>query len=367
MFDNNNFQIRPELNSAMKQNPITEKKGVEIFSAMCAGNDLSKYDGKTVDAIDKHIKELGQGANAGNVAAMAELNNIRTEMIETPLMQRINLFNFMGDVIKVGETDEIRYKQYTIEGEAARQQAANATFPFATYNFTTKVMDTQFITAGVVMDYYNYAVGNYDMIQAMNENAVNEMMNKMFYVVSKTLYSSIKGAPIKNFSEAAGITKTAVDNALRIARRFGKVNIMGDYNVVSQMTGFAGFDTNTTTKMFSQKIMDEINATGLIHSYNGANVVEIPNTFNFNKMNKDKSFYETYLPEGLLYFTVAGENSPLKIGIRGGLKSMAGQDIYTAKNLQRYDLAFGVVSLLDKPGYAGTIGLVSDSNYSVDK
>ena len=228
-------------------------------------------------------------------------------------------------------------------------------------------MTTENITGGAVVDHYEFAHGNTDAINAMNEQVITDMMNKMFYKVQVNLYESVKNATIKNFAEDSGITKASVDLVLKRAKRFGKVNIMGDYSVVSQLTDFAGFETNSTTKQFSQSIMDEVNKTGLISTYKGSQVVEIPNAYDLTSLTADGTFYNTYLPEGLLYFTVVGEKSPIKIGIKGGLRSMAGQDIDTATDIIRYDLAFGVVSLLDKPGYAGTLGLISDSNFSVDR
>lgn len=360
------FQSNVELNSVMQSKQITNKEGVEIFSAICEGKDTSRYGAK-VDTVLGHIKETGAKAVNGSREAQAELNNIQKLMIEAPLLKRLNIFDFMGEKITVGYNEEVRYKQFTLEGTKSAVQATNGAFPFPTYDFTTKVMSTKNITGGVVVDHYEFAQGNCDAIQVMNEQVVTDMMNKMFADVQVTLYNSIKTATIKNFIEASGLTKASVDAVLKNARRFGKVNIMGDFSVVSQMEDMTGFKVNSTDKQFSQTVMDEIMKLGLINTYKGSSVIEIPNSFDYTKLNAAGTFYETYLPEGLLYFLTAGEKSPLKIGIKGGLRSMAGQDINKALDVVRYDLSFGCVSLLDKPGYAGGIGLVSDSTFAVDK
>jgi hypothetical protein len=139
---------------------------------------------------------------------------------------------------------------------------------------------------------------------------------------------------------------------------------MGDYSVISQLEDFAGVTTTTNVKQFSEAVMEEIRKSGLLRSYRGTPVVEIPNAFNMTKLNTAGTFFDTYLPEGLLYFLVAGAMSPLKIGFKGGLQSMAGQDISLRADVMRYDLETGTAFIKE---YAPMVGIVSDSAYSVTK
>lgn len=365
--DFSKVQSNVELNNLQKS-VNTKTEGVEIFSAMCAGKDLSKY-GDKVDKVNAYMKNKGQAAVNGDTKAQAELNAIRTEMIESPLLKRLNIFDFMGDKISVGFNEEVKYKVYNLEGKLSGSQAINGSFPFASYTFSTRTMDTQNITGGIVIDYREIASGNTDAMQVMNEQVITDMTNKVFYKVQNALYTGIKNATIKNFAENAGITEASVKSALKKAKRFGNVNIMGDYSVVSQLEDFTGFVTNSPlsgakTYQFSEAVMEEIRKTGLLRTYRGTNVVEIPNSFNLTKLTSDGTFYDTYLPEGLLYFLVAGALSPLKIGFKGGLQSMAGQDIATRSNVIRYDLETGCTVI---PEYIPMLGLISDSNFSVTK
>jgi hypothetical protein len=362
------IQANAELNSLQKS-VNTKTEGVEIFSAMCAGKDLTKY-GNKVDKVNTYMKTKGQAAVNGDVKAQAELNAIRTEMIEAPLVKRLNIFDFMGEKINVGLDEVVKYKVYNLEGKMSGDQAINGSFPFASYTWSTRTMDTGNITGGVVIDHREFAAGNTDAIQVANEQVITDMMNKVFYKVQNALYTGIKGATIKNFSEASGLTKAAVDAALKIAKRFGAVNIMGDYSVVSQLEDFTGFtvaaatETLPKTAQFSEAVMEEIRKTGLLRNYRGSAVTEIPNAFNLTKLNTAGTFYDTYLPEGLLYFLVSGALSPLKIGFKGGLQSMAGQDINLRADVIRYDMEVGTAFIKE---YAPMAGLVSDSAYSVVK
>lgn len=357
------IQGNAELNSLQKT-VNTKSEGVEIFSAMCAGKDLTKY-GNKVDKVHNYVKSRGEAAVNGDVKAQAELNAIRTEMIEAPLVKRLNILDFMGEKINVGMDEVVKYKVYNLEGKMSDWQAVNGTFPFATYTYKTRTMDTDNITGGILIDHREFATGNLDAIQTLNEQTITDMMNKVFYKVQKDLYTGIKNAKIRNFSEAAGITKTAVDDALKKARRFGNVAITGDYSVVSQMEDFAGFKVDGAGGVrFSEAVMEEIRKTGLLKTYKGTPIVEIPNAYNMTKLNATGDFYDTYLPEGLLYFLISGALSPLKIGFKGGLQTMAGQDINLRADVMRFDLEMGT-AFIDE--YAPMAGLVSDSNYAVEK
>lgn len=361
-----NFQASTELNS-LEAKVNTKNQGVEIFSAMCAGKDVSKY-GEKVDKVSAYMKSKGASALAGDTKAQAEVNAIRTEMIQAPLLKRLNVLDFMGNKINVGYDEAVKYKVYNLQGKMSGEQATSGSFPFASYDYKTKTMDTSNITGGLVIDYREFQSGNTDSIQVMNEQVITDMMNKMFYKIQTALYTGVKSATIHNFSEAGGITKTAIDNALKIARRYGNVNIMGDYSVVSQMEDFAGFKSDTaggaTGVRFSEAVMEEIRQTGILKTYRGKTVVEIPNAFNKTKLNAAGTFYDTYLPEGLLYFLTTGEMSPLQIGFKGGLQSMSGQDINLRKQVMRYDMEFGT-AFIDE--YADQAGIVSDSTYAVVK
>ena len=152
---------------------------------------------------------------------------------------------------------------------------------------------------------------------------------------------------IKHFTEAAGITKASVTDMLKIVRRYGNVGIFGDYSVVSQLNDMTGFNTDTAgtlAKFISPAIIDEVMKTGLISTFFKSAVTEIPNSYNLLKLNSGSTNYETYLPEGLLLFLVAGEMSCLQVGYRGGLQSASGLDIITGSAMTRYDLEFGSVN-----------------------
>lgn len=367
MFDIKSIKVEAqnvEVNSAMKKTQ-PKNEGVEIFSAICTGKDLSRY-GKKVDSVMAYMTNLGQKAIDGDIQAKAEINAIRTLMIEAPLVKRLNIFDFMGEKISVGFDEEVRFKVYQLQGTKSSTQANSGSFPFATYNWRTQVMDEfKTITGGILVDYREVASGNTDAINVANEQVITDMLNQMFYQVLVAYYNGIKGATsLKNFVEASGITKSALDAVIKKARRFGNLTITGDYSVVSQLEDFVGFTTTTNTVQFSEVVMEEIRKTGMLKFYRGLGVVEIPNTYNLTELNSGADFFETYLPEGLLLVLPTGAISPLKIGIKGGLTSLSATDVNLKSEVTRFDMEFGTELIKE---YIPMVGLISDSDYAVDK
>ena len=363
-----NFTPSVELNNIQPEHKYTEKSPIiEIFSAMVKGEDISKYGDKGNKAY-AFIKKLGADALAGDGKAKVELNTITSLMIQAPLLKRLQLFNFMGNVINVGFNERLLYKVYKLQGKMSGFQASQGDVPFATSTWSYREMTTQTISGGTSINYRQLATGNPDSIAPLTEQVLTDMQNKIFYTVMNSLYNGVKNATgIKNFVEAAGVTKTSVQNMLKTIRRWGNVGIFGDYSVVSQINDMTGFNTDTAgtlAKQLPASIIEEIMKTGLISTFYNSIVTEIPNSYNLLKLNSAGTMYDTYLPEGLLFFLVAGETACLQVGYRGGLQSATGFDVVTGESMTRYDLEVGSVII---PEYVPQMGIISDSNFPVDK
>ncbi len=332
---------------------------VEIFSDVVEGRDTSKHGKKTDVAMDK-IKELGQKSMHGDVMAKAELNTIQRYALEPHLQNLIQLFNFMGTYKEIGYDVQPMVRTYKHESVRSQFQATHGDVPFAVTSWEEYPISTQNISSGYAVDYREIASGNLDKVSEGMEQVKIDMMNKAMYYVIYKLYSGIKNATgVKYFAETAGVTKDAVDDILTKVRRFGKPAIMGDYSVVSQLNSDA-FDIRTG--LVSEIVLEELRKTGLLSYYNGSPVVELPNQYNLTKLTTDGTNFETYLPEGLLFFVPQGQVAPLQIFKRGGLTSMTGQDIVTGTELTRFDMEIGAD--LAK-GREYEIGLLSDSNFEV--
>ena len=339
---------------------------VEVFSALVQGKSLSKFDSKVIDKSVAHIKDLAERAMNGDGRAVSELNTIQRFVIEPKLIEAIKIFNFMGTYKSIPYDTIPKMKTYKYESIDSRFQASSGDVPFATHSFREYEIGTQTVASGYAVDYRELQSGNFDGTVAEGLEQVQiDMQNKAVYYVISKLYDALKNAKgVKHFAEASGVAQTAVDDMLKVMRRYGRVNICGDYSVVSQFNDFAGYKTfgANAIPFGADAVAEEIRKTGLLSFYNGAGIVELPNSIDYTKMLADKSAYELYMPQGLLFFVPQGKIAPLQIFRRGGMTTMTGDDIVTRQRLTRFDMEIGAGVA---EGMEDQIGLISDTNYEI--
>ena len=350
--------VKNKLSNAMTNNRPSEE--VEIFTNIVYGKDVSKY-GKKVDTVMDKIKTLAGMAEDGNTKAKAELNAIRTITIQQPLEKRLAINNAMGNVVKVGYNEELKFEVYQMQGDKSRIQASSGSFVFPTVKKRTGVMTTQTSTGGVVTDFRELQSGALDGLAIQNEQVLTDMTNQMVLSHINALRSAITAATtLKNYAE--GITKTSVESVRKKARRFGtSVTILGDYSAVSKLGELTSFGVVAagTEFRFPEYVMEEVMKTGLIKNYKGSIVVEMPNSYNMIDLNTAGDFYAPQLPTTDLWFLPQGQISPLQICLRGGLTSMEGTDLNTRSHVIRYDWEFGNYVV---PEYIPFIGYIYSSD-----
>lgn len=357
----NNVQKHEGVNPKLK----TTSPVVEIFSAVAKGQDLTKF-GKTVDTVMNKVRELSSRSLAGDMMAKAELNTIIRYAIEPNLTKAVQLFNFMGTFRQIGYDEQAMMKTYKHEAIRSQFQAARGDVPFAATSWEEYAIGTQTISAGYAVNYREIQSGNLDKVAEGMDQVQIDMMNKAMAYVVIEMYNAIKNATgVKYFAESEGVAKSAVDDVIKKIRRFGRPALTGDYSVVSQLNDFAGFKADpadTKASNLSEAVMEEIRKTGLLMSYNGAPVVELPNQYNLTQLNAAKDNFKTYLPEGLLFAIPQGAVAPLQVFQRGGLTSASGFDVVTGQELTRFDFEIGAGVA---KGREHEIGLLADTNFEL--
>lgn len=350
-----------ELNNVQRDMNTKVKKGskaVEIFSALIAGEDTSKY-GKNTDTVVGHLRELATRAMSGDPMAKSELNSFIRISLQPALQTRIDLFEFMGKFTKIGYAEQPMLVEYKHNTRSARQ-AAQGDVVLSTLEKRERPLVTHTISGGFAVNYREVASGNLTQISEGMEQVKVDIHNKAVHYVIATLYEEIKNATgVKYFAETNGITKQALDDVLRKVRRNGKPGIVGDYSVVSQINGFQGYADNAPNA-HSDVALEEIRNSGFLGMYSGSPIMEIPNQYNRQKLNEEGDNYETILPEGLLFVIPQGNNGfyPLQIVQRGDLMSATGFDVVTGSELTRFDMEIGA-----GVAFPDAIGLISDTNF----
>lgn len=333
---------------------------VEIFTAMADGKDLSPY-GKKADAVAKYIKELCSKAAAKDLNAISEMNEIRRFAMEPILKKEIKLLSIYGNYKAIGynESCEVEIPEFANVNASMQAMGQDVTFPVIRKKRVP--IATVTISGGYAVDYRKASLGDMTDENELQNQVRVEIRNKASKYVIETIYNAIKNAAgVKYFFEGAGMTKTGVDGVIAGVRRFGKPTISGDYALISQFNGFAGYAGVTpTVNGISDAIMNEIHNTGLMGMYNGAILSEIPNPYDLTTLNKDGNNFETMLPAGLGYVIPSGGQSPIYTVTRGGLTSFSGKDVASGMIMSRFDLEVGA---LVAPNREYMVGLLHDQN-----
>ena len=331
---------------------------VEIFSAMVNGKDLAPF-GKKADVAAKYIMELNSKAASGDLTAVSELNEIRRFVMEPVLAQEIKLLSIFGNYQNIGynESCEVEVPTYANTGANIQALGQDVTFPVIRkkrYPITTTT-----ISGGYAVDYRKAALGDMSAENELQDRV--QIRNKAAKYVVETVYNAIMNATgVKYAFEGAGMTKTGVDGVLANVRRFGKPTVAGDYALISQFNGFAGYQGVTPTVTgISERVMNEIQDTGLMGMYNGAILTEIPNPYDLTTLNADGDNFETMLPAGLAFVIPAGGSSPIYTVTRGGLTSFSGNDVTSGNIISRFDMEVGC---LVAKGREFQVGLLHDQN-----
>lgn len=333
---------------------------VEIFSAMVQGKDLAPY-GKKADAAAKYIMELNSKAVSGDSVAMSELNEIRRFAMEPVLLKEIKLLSIYGNYKPIGFNDSCEVEIPEFANIDPKFQALGQDVTFPVIRKKRVPIATTTISGGYAIDYRKAALGDMSDENELQDQVRVQIRNKSAKYVLETVYNAIKNASgVKYFCEDAGLTKTNVDKVLAGVRRFGKPTVTGDYALISQFNGFAGYSGVTpTVSGISEAVMKEIHDTGLMGMYNGAILSELPNPYDLTTLNKDGDNFATMLPTGVGYVIPAGGKSPIYTITRGGLTSFTGTDVTTGQIMTRYDMSVGA---LVAPGREYEIGMISDTN-----
>ena len=333
---------------------------VEIFTAMKNGKDLAPF-GKKADVAAKYIMELNTKASTGDLTAISELNELRRFSMEPVLLQEIKLLGIYGNYKSIGynESCEVEIPEFVNLG--ANIQAPGQDVKFPTIRKKRVPIATTTISGGYAVDYRKAALGDMSDENELQEQVRVDIRNKAAKYVVETVYNAIKKANgVKYFFEGSGLTKTGADGVITNVRRFGKPTISGDYALIAQFNGFAGYEgTTPTVNGISRTIMDEIHNTGLMGVYNGATLAEIPNPYDLTTLNKDGTNFETMLPAGLGLVTPQGGQSPIYTVTRGGLTSFSGNDVTTGTQLSRFDLEIGCTVA---EGREYMVGMLVDTN-----
>lgn len=334
---------------------------VEIFSALSNGKDLSKFGAKADEAV-KYIRGLAEKAETGDVRAMSEINEIRKFVIQPHLLEEIRLLGVFGSYQQLGwnETPYLVTPKYENLRADIQAEGLDVSTPFV--RASKKALAPVTVSAGWKANYRELALGNFYNEGELQEEVRKTIRNKAALYVLTTIFTEIENATgVKYFYENSTLAKASVDALLLKIRKYGKPNVIAPYAVLAQFLpwiGYAGTIGANTITGVSQRLLDEIADTGIVGTYNGSVLSEIPAGIDYNNVDATTKDYKTLLPEGLGIVVPTGVNAaPIQTFSIGGLTTMTGNNVTTGDVMTRFDFAVAA-------GVARTdaIGIIHDTS-----
>lgn len=341
-----------------KSSPVSE-----VFSAWVTNEDFSKVAPKQVEICKSYIKDLGSKAMNGDSMAVAELNTLRRIAIEEETLKEITLLgNVFGPAYNLGFDETIEREVYKHTGEKSREQALGGDVVFPVITKDRYPVPTFSISAGYAVDYRRISLGDMTLEKRGIEEVKTDMVNRAKKHILNAVVKAVKDAKgVKYVAESAGLTKAVVDKIINDMRPFGRLSLIGDYALVSQMNSFAGYTAqvgSTNVLGLSEKILDQIQNTGVIAAYNGVVVTEMENPYDTTTVNADGEF-DTLLPRGIAFLLPNGVKSPVATWTRGNITTLTGNDVKTGQVVTRFDLEMAVDVA---KGMEYMIGMIIDTN-----
>lgn len=352
-----------ELNNERRTMPVQATKLItEVFSAMVNGKEVGTL-GKKADEAVTYIKNLGTKAQAGDLMAVNELNALRQFVVKPLLSEEAKVLSLFGNYkeLKMNESAEIEIFDHI--GVEANRQAPRTDVTFPYVKKTKQPVALQTISAGYAVDYRQMALGDMTLENEGMGQVRIQMRNNLTQYVIQTIFTAIENATgVKYMVDDSGLTKTNVDACLKKIRRYGKANVVGTYGLLSQFSAFQGYsatiNSNAVTGM-SQRVLDELNINGLMGSYNGSLLTEIPEGIDFGHLNSAGDDFASLYPAGLGIVVPTGTQSGVYTFKRGDITSFTGNDVTTGTIMTRFDLEAGATVA---KGREFTVGIIHDKN-----
>lgn len=246
-----------------------------------------------------------------------------------------NFLDVVADVKRVGFNEKAAFKVKQ-EGIRAYIQAKGATTARSKVANKQITLDTVAVSARPVINIVELKTGQTQMADLISDAAYQMELKELGYIKG-VLNAAATAWAAPFYASGAGVVKATLDNQIRFWNRMsagGGAVIVGDIDIVSKLSELTGFNANTTTKQFSDDLINEANRMGYVGIYNGAKVINpIVEGTNDPALDTDK-----------LYIFPAGADAgmrPLKVVFEGDIFSQETTNIDDSTYEVRLDQYLG--------------------------
>lgn len=311
------------------------KRNSKFIKVLAAQAKNERIDSDKVKEANEIVAELVKDPSPANRHQLAQTVAFAVDDLQ---QKELDFLNNVADIKNVNYGDKAAFNVKT-GGIKAYIQAKGATTARSYIADRQVTLDTVEISARPAINIMDLRTGRVDMAELIRE-ANREMTNMKLAKIEAVLHDAIDNYGRPFYGTGTGIVKATIDEQLTYFRRLGPVTILGDGAAVNQLAGITGFTTQTGTAIVvnpSDNMIDELNANGFIGKYNGANVLQLQNSYYEGTTNPVLAVDWLYiLPAGL-----TGDARNLKVVNEGNVQAFESQNIDDLVYEIRLDQWFG--------------------------
>lgn len=328
---------------------IEIKKNSNVVKTLVAQAKHERIDSDVAKRTSEMIAELAKNPTPHNRYQIAQLVGFAVNEIVHP---KTNWLDQVADTKRVGYGEKAQFKT-RLEGVRAYIGAKGGTPSRSKVANKVITLDTVAVSARPAINLVEMQNGQVDMASLIND-ASYQMELAYYQYIQGVMNAALGTAPFESpyYGTGTGVVKATIDPMIRHWMRISggaAPTILGDIDMISQLAELTGFTASTTAKQYSDNIIDEYNATGMIGVYNGCKVVNLVNPL-FD--DTDKPVFDTnklfLLPSG-----VDASMRPLKVVFEGDVNSKDNQDIDDMVYEVRLDQYVGAGIIVGTRPYIG--------------
>lgn len=298
---------------------INIKRNSKLIQCLASQARNERVDSGDVEQSAKIITELAQDLN--NQHNREQIANVVAYTVDELQKTELDFLNQMADIKNINVGDKAMF-QIQNGGIKAFYQAKGSTTARSFVSDKQVTLDTQEISARPAIHIWDARAGRLNMADLLRD-ANREITNKKIEKIESVLHDAIDNYASPFYGTGTGIVPATLDAQIAYFSRFGAVNIIGDAAAVQQLAGLTGMQMDSSTKQFSDALINEYNDNGFIGRYKGCNVIKMANAYKPGSTSPILASNWLYIvPAGL-----AATARNLKVVNEGGIWTVENQNI----------------------------------------
>ena len=298
---------------------------VKVLANQVKGVNVTPQDAAEADQI---CRELAQDMNPTNRHLIAQLVGYTVNELQ---QHELDFLGSFADIKNIGYGDKAQFTT-KLHGIKAFWQAKGSTTARSYVSEKKLTLGTEEISARPAMNIIDVRTGNINFSDLISEANRAITLKKLAKVEAALQAGLSADANVYTSTNKAG-AKSALDALLAKFMRLGPVSIVGDPEMVAFISTLPSF----TSSGFSDAMLDEYRDYGFIGRYNGAQVVQMPNAYDFGSWTPILSQKYLYIIPG----GMTGDARNLKVVNEGGVSTFESQNIDDMTYEMRIDEWFG--------------------------